>query len=616
MGEYLALAWPPGQPGQAAEAMKAAILADGDWRVAYQEFCILVCVRGRNAPRVQVLPRRQGVVIGELYDAQATVEGRAALFDPAILAGLEPRDAATVLTRCAWGSYVALFTPLRAAPWILRDPMGGLECVTWSRDEVTLVASQIPATGPAAPVDLAIDWSRVEAMLHDLTLSAQTVCLRGVEAAAPGVLRQMGLGGPCETLWSPLGFARRAGARRADSRDWRPQVLAERIDACVAALLIDRDPVVAEVSGGLDSSLVGLSLAKAKAPVAAVINHYWPEPQGDERAYAREVAAVLDRPLEAVARTDLVYDLDRLMRCAGGPRPPFNAQDADYDRYMAERLETLGAKALFTGHGGDAVFYQMPTPALARDVLLGALSGQGRGWSLGRRAALALLARRMRWSVWRLTLAALGRGGGAQANVPAPSFMARPARRAAPHPWLVAARGVSAAKRYQLLALANSQLLQGESLRGAVADLVHPLLSQPVVELCLSIPAPILAIGEQDRPHVRAAFAGRLPALIRDRRGKGDVTAVFTRSLAQGVAVLGPFLLEGRLTAAGILDREKLASMLDPDAMIWRDLTGEIMRAVFVEAWVRVWAARLEGRAAPGVEHQARPSQGVADGGT
>lgn len=587
MGDYIALAWPPGQPGQAADAMREAILADG-WRVAYEEFRILVCVRGALVPQVQVLPRRRGVLIGDVHDTEATLTGRKPAFDPAILAGLDPQDAALVLARCAWGRYVAVFTPPKGPPFIFRDPLGGLECVTWTRDEVCLVSSQIPVSGPHAPQDLAIDWARVEALLADVALASNELCLRGVQAVGAGVLRSGPGAEHVDRLWTPADHAHRArGRSRAVPETWRPDRLAATIDACVAALADERDAVVAEVSGGLDSAIVAMALKEAHAPVVGVVNHYWPGPEGDERAYAGDVAASLGQPLCAVARGGLRYDLESLLRCAGGPRPPFNAQDADYDLDMAGRLEATGGQALFTGHGGDAVFFQMPEPALARDILRGLPCGQGR------RTALATLARRLRMSVWKLIALALGREGRDPSGLRGPSFLTRGRSMGPRHPWLRDLRGLGGAKRVQVRALTHTQMLVGDSLRGQVADLIHPLLCQPVVELCLSIPAPILAIGALDRPHARAAYADRLPVSIRDRRGKGDVTSVFARSIAQGLPVLAPFLMDGRLAAQGIIDPAKLGPLLDPEVIIWRDLTGEIMRTVFIEAWVRAWEARL-----------------------
>lgn len=586
MGDYLALTWPPGQPGQAAQAMYEAILADPEWTLAHEAFCLLVWVRGARPPIVTPLPGRQGVLIGRVFDTEATLQGAPKAFDLSILKDVPPEDAALVLTRCGWGPYVALFTPSRAPPMILRDPMGGLEAVTWTRDEVTLVSSQVPARGPHAPVGLAIDWSRVEALLGDIALSSDEICLTGVQAVGAGVLRFGPDARAFARLWTPAQHARRAPRGEAPPS---PASLKVCIDGCVRALVQDRPKILAEASGGLDSAIVACALTAAEADVVAVSNHYWPEPEGDERVYAEAVAQGLGRSLTAVARGDLHYDLDKLLRCAGGPRPPFNAQDPDYDLDMATRLEALGAAAMFTGHGGDAVFYQMPDVAVAREILL-----ERRG-PRGRRAAMVLLAQRMRMSVWRLAARSLGREARDPSGLSGPRFLTRPQDLARRHPWQKDLRGVSGAKRVQIQALVNTQALNGDSLRGAVADLVHPLLSQPVVELCLAAPAVELAVGAADRPFARAAYADRLPAQILARRGKGDVTAFFARSLAGSLDVLAPFLLEGRLVARGLIDPARLEPLLDPDLMIWRDVIGEIMRVVFVEAWVRIWEDRLMG---------------------
>lgn len=584
MSDYLALTSPPGQPGQAADAMREAILSDPRWTLAYETFCLLVCVRGARPPVVTPLPERQGVVIGQVFDTEATLRGAPRPFDLSILKDVPPEDAAVVLTRCAWGPYVVLFTPRREPPMILRDPMGGLEAVTWTRDEVTLVGSQIPTLGPHAPAGLAIDWSRVEALLGDIALSSDEVSLTGVQAVGAGVLRFGPDARASTRLWTPAQHARRARRRGPPPSSASLQAC---VDGCVQALVQGRRAILAEASGGLDSAIVACALAAADAPIVAVSNHYWPEPEGDERIYAQAVADGLGRPLTAVARGDLHYDLDKLLRCAGGPRPPFNAQDPDYDLDMATRLEAVGAEAMFTGHGGDAVFYQMPDIAVAREILF------GRRDPRGRRTALALLAERMRMSVWRLAARSLSREARNPSGLRGPRFLVRPQDLARRHPWQRDLRGLSGAKRVQVQALTNTQALVGDSLRGAGADLVHPLLSQPVVELCLATPATLLAVGAIDRPFARDAYADRLPAQVLTRRGKGDVTAFFARSLAGSLDVLTPFLMEGRLAARGLIDTQALAPLLDAELMIWRDVIGEISRVMFVEAWVRVWEDQL-----------------------
>jgi asparagine synthase (glutamine-hydrolysing) len=118
-------------------------------------------------------------------------------------------------------------------------------------------------------------------------------------------------------------------------------------------------------------------------------------------------------------------------------------------------------------------------------------------------------------------------------------------------------------------------------------------MSQPVVELCLAIPAVDLGLGVQDRPLARRAFAARLPRAIAERRSKGNLTAHFAQLVAVSVDELRPFLLEGNLVSAGVLNRDAVASRLDPAQLIHAPRPAELLMAAAVEAWVRHWQRRL-----------------------
>lgn len=85
-------------------------------------------------------------------------------------------------------------------------------------------------------------------------------------------------------------------------------------------------------------------------------------------------------------------------------------------------------------------------------------------------------------------------------------------------------------------------------------EALAPLLSQPVVETCLAVPAWTLA-GDRDRSLARLAFADRLPDRIRLRRSKGHMTSVYGRMLAAGLPRLRPWLLDGVLAQQGLIDR-------------------------------------------------------------
>src|SRR3546814_18425449 len=65
--------------------------------------------------------------------------------------------------------------------------------------------------------------------------------------------------------------------------------------------------------------------------------------------------------------------------------------------------------------------------------------------------------------------------------------------------------------------------------RSTAAPQITPLLSQPIVELCLSIPTWQWVRGGRDRAVARAAVADLLPALIAQRRTKGGPTGFLRR---------------------------------------------------------------------------------------
>jgi asparagine synthase (glutamine-hydrolysing) len=163
------------------------------------------------------------------------------------------------------------------------------------------------------------------------------------------------------------------------------------------------------------------------------------------------------------------------------------------------------------------------------------------------------------------------------------------------HAWVQAAQrsGLPPGKQLHIRALATNHFNHGVSRRRREADLLFPLLSQPILELCLPIATPDLAGASYDRPFQRAIFADRLPEVVLNRRAKGDLSVYFAKLMANSVGMLRPFLLEGCLCGAGVLDRGVLERVLDPDHMILNDVANDLVGAAAVEAWVRHWQTRV-----------------------
>ena len=570
-------------PGAWRDA-EARVLAEGRWTKVAERRWFSVFLEAARPPAYRHLPGVAGALIGDVFDAAAVRQGHGGDLELKGF-GADPAEIAARLVGQAFGRYVAILNDDRGPARVLRDPLGVMEAIGWRRGSLRFVASRLPDLPELWPQDLAIDWDRIAAILRQKNLASLICPLVGVTSYPPGVLAGPDGSGP--RLWSPYRFARRP------QRDAEPAALRDVIDGVVAAWAQGRTGVFCEISGGLDSAIVTSSLARAGAPVLYGLNHSFPQSEGDERVYAQAVAGHFGVPLQVVERGGLILAPEKLAAAAGGPKPNYVGGDPDHDADLAARLAAPGMEAMFTGRGGDGVLYQARHPALVPDVLRGASEG-------GRVRGLALLARRNATTVWDLVRRGLAIKD-LTAGLGVRMFLSARAAASAPslHPWLEEARGLAPAKQMQVLALVNGLSSFGESQRHRAGDVIDPLMSQPVVEFCLSVAAGRLAVGDNDRPFARAAFAGRLPPAVLTRQGKGNLTTYFAQSLGGSLNALRAYLLDGRLAAAGLLDRERLDEGLSPEQLVWTNITSELFVLMAIEAWVRCWTDRLEAAGQP-----------------
>lgn len=594
VGDYLIATVPAAQAAELAPRLTAALAAAPGWRWRLRGPGLWVATCGPQDLPVQ--PLAGGVLVGEVF-AQQPLGGAAAGLDR------EPGEGAAGFCRrlisARFGRYVALIEGPEGVS-VFRDPSGALDALVWRVGAAVMVASDLPSAFDALlPDDTRLDWTRLAAWAANSTAFAGELALTGVRAIAPGGMATATLAGwRRQTLWSPAGVVRLAGGRlRPD-----PARLRAVVEASVAAFARRPGPILAELSGGLDSAIVAQALLRARAaPVAAWLNYHVRDPQGDERGYARGLAAHLGVTLTEVAHPDTALTRAQLAGLSRHARPGLNGMDVAHDQDLAARAKAAGASALITGQGGDTVFFQMATPLILADHVR----------HVGPAALVSPVALNLaRWlgvSVWSVGRAGLGAlvGRAPPSPVPPPAWLTPQARVLAAgqpiHPWLEDLGGVGPAKRRQIGGLTHGQLFSAASARGRQAALLHPLLSQPVVEYALACPAELLTGGgRRDRAFTRMAFADRLPAQIIARRSKGHLSAYYSRLVAASLPMLRPLLLDGRLVAEGLIDRAALDAALSEEALIWRGRCGELMDLACLEAWVQAWEARLWARDRPG----------------
>lgn len=496
---------------------------------------------------------------------------------PQVSAPRTPED----VVRSRWGRYLAIrVDEAGRIQAVLRDPSGAVDALFWRTPDLAVVAScvapwMLEATCPA----LEIDEAAALAVLHEPARAWDLSLLFGLESIAPGGVLELGATPVKRQVWRPTRFVettRHLGIKEAGD------LLRRSVDDAVAAFSSGAYGLAAEVSGGLDSSIVSSSLRRLDHPVRAWLHTYGADPEADERIFATGLAAKMGVALDCLPRPDGLLSMAELESLSPEVRPGFNAMDPLNDAAAAHHLQACGADVLLTGKGGDAVFLQ----AFGADVF---------GDLRRRRAFAALFSSTLvaaaRWegrSVWSVMAGAPR----PMSLTPAQSILAPLDGQPPPHPWLAEAADLGPAKRLQIQGMIDGPGFSTASRQTAVVDLRHPLLSQPVVEACLTIPAEQLALG-RDRGLARRAFADRLTPEIAARRSKGDLTAYYGRMIARSLPALRPWLLDGMLCAQGLLDRGCTDKALTAEQLIWRGGYREIMIAATMESWWRTWARRI-----------------------
>ncbi|WP_448140508.1 asparagine synthase-related protein [Sphingopyxis fribergensis] len=477
-----------------------------------------------------------------------------------------------------WGSFLA-FARDDAGWRVERAPLTGLPLYWMKWQGGILCASHLdPLIELMDPI--VIDWDFAAQALVYSNLRTERTGIAGLFELLPGMrLSQDGEGTRREMHWSPwehVGKLRMSGIA-----ELAPE-LERRLIGAVQAWSRNRPAIVLELSGGLDSSIVAAALTGAGADFSAV-NFVTRGADGDERQYAQAVAhhcgiALVEAELDP-ADIDLVAAPATI-----GPRPSAYAVLRGIDRAF-ERAVGDRDVSVFGGIGGDNIF--------SFDASVSPFLDAARTFGLGRRAfgVLRDVARgggATLWDAGHLAWKAWRRGPRDDWRSET-EFMSLAAIPAAPfaHPWDEGAREAPQAKRNHVEAVRRILDFVDRPLRWADRDVVAPLLSQPVVEFCLSVPSWTWIEGGRDRAVARAAFARRLPPAVVWRRGKGRIESLAADAYLRQRLQIRELLLGGKLAAEGLLDLPAIEAYLTRDLADGDFLYYRLLEIADVELWVR-----------------------------
>ena len=613
MYRYFVIVWHPSDPSQsaAARALSGRLqAASTQWcgRIARPGLLAFDSERRESSSEAHVLPGGAGVLFGKVFArvnafaspqdlARAGPRSRGApaneatasvdLLRVAKACGEGPRT----LTERIWGRYVAVFDD-PAGAWVLRDPSGALPCFTTCYRGAHVFFSDFEDCLALGLLSFTVNWDLVAAMVANSALHVRETGLREVSELLPGECARVlpeGLGRAF--AWHPLDVA-----SQEPIEDVRvaTQLVHDTTHDCMQAWAGCYDGVLHSLSGGLDSSIVAACLASDRGSVPfTCLNYYAAGPEEDERRYARIVATHLSAPLiERELTADIA--LHDILGVRHTPRPGFYFAALPRQRLEAQLAGVLHADAIFSGGGGDALFYQ----ARADLAVVDAIHRHGLGSQVWQAAMDAAQVTGL--SVWALLQRALYAAmlnrewdpfDGAVPHSSLVSAEVVSAARRDPrwrHPWLESAQGVPHGTLWHALSLSVPPGFYDSFDAPQDPERTYPLLSQPLVELCLRVPTYRLIAGGVDRALARRAFAAELPPQIVQRRSKGGINDLSMRILDANLLFVRETLLDGHLVREGILDRARLERTLsgrpDPRSLEYNEILHDHLS---IEAWLR-----------------------------
>lgn len=339
--------------------------------------------------------------------------------------------------------------------------------------------------------------------------------------------------------------------------------------------------IALRLSGGLDSSIIAACLAHADREFCC-INFATRSRDGDEREHARAVARAFGAKLIEVSEpgTGELEIPDQLSF-----RPLINPLLLPFEKAIGEAAGELGASQLIDGAGGDNLFCSLSSAAPFIDALRSLKPSNVR-------AALGDIASRANCTLWEVIFAAARRlARGRPAWKEDRSFLVSEALLAGPdlHPWLLDLPAPPG-KREHVEAIVHIQHFLDRS--GSPIERIHPLLAQPLLELCLQIPSWLWLAGGRDRAVAREAFKGLVPASVLERRVKGSLQGMLYRGFSALRDPMRELLAGGELAKLQIIDAAAVEEALSGETWMGDQVQLRISEMAALELWIRSWRSR------------------------
>lgn len=598
MLRYFAMIWDPASSQLATVQSLATRIehASVSLHRVYSNDGLIVFVAGTDSGSSEIynLPGGTGVIVGKLFQAKTSVD------NTYLAANLQDHDSNAIRLSCGrhlienyWGRYVAfLHNVARNTVHVLRDPVGSLACFRTQHHGVQICFSNISDCLAAGVTRFNVNWQYVGALLIDNALQIRETGLNEVYENLPGECVEFNGAATTKSAqyWDPTVIA-----QTAVIEDLGAAVTAVRrtTQGCVRAWASCYGRILHHLSGGLDSAVVLAALqGGTNLPQITCVNYFDDSAEGDERDFAKSAASAADCDLLQLEREVTRPDLEAMLRMPRTVHPEgyiYRVGQGIIDSALARQAN---AAAIFGGVGGDQLFYHDEQILAAADCMCFG----GLRHTLRTVLDVAKLEGYSALHVLRTALQ-IRFAPRARQSLPTPADYVRFAspdlvtqlRQEVAEP-RTGAMKVAPGKHFQIESLNRAPLSFDPLASDNGHELVSPLLSQPLIELCLRIPTYLHVSGGRDRSIARQAFASELPAAILTRRSKGGMTHFSVKVLRSNRAFFRDLLLDGELSRANLIDVGGLSEFLSSDFDAFSNGVTEILYTLMrIEVWLRSW---------------------------
>jgi asparagine synthase (glutamine-hydrolysing) len=544
------------------------------------------------------LPAGNGGILGTLFPMDLGVSPRnwVPLIDEKLAAEIV-RTRGRHLVNMFWGGYVAFLNDHGATHCVLRDCSGMIPCYTFVYGDVTIVMSNIEDISGLPIPSFSVNAQYLAGFIYEAELTQRECGLNEVKELLAGeCLELTGRGSRQFAIWDPRTICREHGVE--DFQDASRQVR-QVTQACVDFWASKYERIMHRLSGGLDSSVIlGCLKHSDYRPLVTCLHLESGGADDNERKFAELAAA--DAGVELVVQPGYSqhasYD-ERVFRLPRAPKPSVATLGITLEPDLRNLIPAQRkAEAIWDGQGGDHIFFEPRSPFGAVDYAF--RHGITGDFSRCVRDAI----RRSRLSYWgvleRSIRLGLLRGKwqpedqyDREAIFLNPEIIPADIADYVWQPWSADASDIPPGKRWQICLLACLIHRHRPVPELQYASELHPLFSQPLVELCLRIPLYTLLHGGINRALERAAFRDRVPEAILRRENKGSVAMTLMSKIRECLPFLRDLVLDGVLVQERIIERSALEPYLAGNRPMNHYAFWPFLSCVAAEVWARKWAA-------------------------